>query len=56
MYKVVSPEWNNFTIEDGFQTEEAAREWAIKNCDESTVWGGIWQIQHYNPSPWTMVI
>lgn len=53
MYKVISPEWN-FTIEDGFRSFKEAHSWARKNCGESSIWSGIWEIEYYNPSPFLM--
>ncbi len=55
MYKVVSPEWNS-TIKDSFESFKDAYNWAKSNCDRYSPWGGVWEIQYYNPSPFVMTI
>jgi hypothetical protein len=53
MYKVISPEWNT-TIEEGFDSFKSAYNWARANCGATSAWGGIWEIEYYNPSPFIM--
>lgn len=55
MYKVVSPEWNQ-TIKEGFVSFKAAYYWARANCNRYSSWGGVWEIQYYNPSPFVMTV